>query len=481
MELTKTIGLLLSMTLLMSSQAFANFSYEGFLTDSSGQDIVSQSVQIRLQISHPVSSACVLYDETHTVVTGSDGYFSLTVGAGTRNDAGPYLLSDVFQNSTVLAGTSCYTPAAGDERKMKIQVSVAGGTWDVLGTLVLHPSPSALVAENASLVGGVAASNLLKVQSSSAFMTPITGAQATDLLSLINGTSTKYLNANSSTAASLPSYSGSPSTPAAGSIWYDSANGVVKYYNGSTSVALSAGSAGTVVNVAAGTGLLGGPITSSGTLSVDVGTTSNKIVQLTAGGMLPAVDGSLLTNLNPYNISGMVPVSNGGTGATNFIANSLLMADGTGTAMTSGMTCASNDVLRWNGTAWTCSGNALKISAGGNVGIGTNSPMAGLDVVTGLSVGTSITGGSPITNMKICSAAAVGGGSPTTTSPLIFNISCGGAAVGSVVSCSPDVNPGTTLSWSAWMDTAGMISVKIVNTNASGPATAANWKCLVVN
>jgi hypothetical protein len=42
----------------------------------------------------------------------------------------------------------------------------------------------------------------------------------------------------------------------------------------------SAGSAGTVTSVAAGTGLTGGPITSTGSLSVDVGTTANKIVQL---------------------------------------------------------------------------------------------------------------------------------------------------------------------------------------------------------
>ena len=42
------------------------------------------------------------------------------------------------------------------------------------------------------------------------------------------------------------------------------------------------------------------PITASGTLNVDVGTTANKIVQLDATAKLPAVDGSQLTNLpNP--------------------------------------------------------------------------------------------------------------------------------------------------------------------------------------
>ncbi len=54
---------------------------------------------------------------------------------------------------------------------------------------------------------------------------------------------------------------------------------------------------GTVTSVVTGTGLTGGPITSSGTIAVDVGTTANKIVQLDGTGKLPAIDGSQLTNL----------------------------------------------------------------------------------------------------------------------------------------------------------------------------------------
>lgn len=60
---------------------------------------------------------------------------------------------------------------------------------------------------------------------------------------------------------------------------------------------LPTGNAGTVTSVATGTGLTGGPITTSGTLAVDVGTTANKIVQLDTSGKLPAIDGSQLTNL----------------------------------------------------------------------------------------------------------------------------------------------------------------------------------------
>lgn len=54
---------------------------------------------------------------------------------------------------------------------------------------------------------------------------------------------------------------------------------------------------GDITAVTAGTGLTGGATSGAATLNVDVGTTANKIVQLDGSGRLPAVDGSQLTNL----------------------------------------------------------------------------------------------------------------------------------------------------------------------------------------
>ncbi|MEK2646621.1 hypothetical protein [Bdellovibrio sp. BCCA] len=64
------------------------------------------------------------------------------------------------------------------------------------------------------------------------------------------------------------------------------------------------GGSGSVTNIDTGTGLLGGPITTSGTLSVDVGTTANKIVQLNGSAQLPAVSGVNLTDINASKIAG---------------------------------------------------------------------------------------------------------------------------------------------------------------------------------
>lgn len=50
--------------------------------------------------------------------------------------------------------------------------------------------------------------------------------------------------------------------------------------------------------------------------NIDTGTTANKIVKLDSSAKIPAIDGSLLTSLNPANLSAAVAIANGGTGQT---------------------------------------------------------------------------------------------------------------------------------------------------------------------
>jgi hypothetical protein len=69
---------------------------------------------------------------------------------------------------------------------------------------------------------------------------------------------------------------------------------------------------GTDLGLAYGAGLT----TSSGTLVVDTGTTTGKIVAVGASNKLPAIDGSLLTNIVASSLSGILPIASGGTGAS---------------------------------------------------------------------------------------------------------------------------------------------------------------------
>lgn len=108
------------------------------------------------------------------------------------------------------------------------------------------------------------------------------------------------------------------------------------------------GAGGDIDGVIAGSGLSGSYVSGTGTLSVDVGVTTGKIVQMAASNRLPAVDGSNLTNLNVSQISGAF--ANGG--------NSF------GTATTIGNNDNFKLDFETNGTS------AMTISPTGNVGIG---------------------------------------------------------------------------------------------------------------
>jgi hypothetical protein len=122
----------------------------------------------------------------------------------------------------------------------------------------------------------------------------------------------------------------------------------VLQYNG-TSWACAAAGTGTVTSVASGSGLTGGPITGSGTLSIaNAGVTNAMLahptITLTTGSGLNGP--GTMTLGNSYNL-----------------------------ALTT--SCATNQVLQWNGTKWACSS-------------------AGSGTVTSVASGTGLTGG-PIT------------------------------------------------------------------------------------
>jgi hypothetical protein len=122
----------------------------------------------------------------------------------------------------------------------------------------------------------------------------------------------------------------------------------VLQYNGTAWVCAAAGT-GTVTSVASGAGLTGGPITGSGTLSIASAGVTNAMLAH------PSITLTTGSGLN-------------GPGAMTL-----------GNSYTLGLTtsCAANQILKWNGSAWACA-------------------TAGTGTVTSVASGTGLTGG-PIT------------------------------------------------------------------------------------
>lgn len=288
---------------MLSSVAFsasnAGITYNGRLMGPDGLP-VEGLVQFRIQVRTPNSSDCLLYQETKNLnLTGKNGYFTLTLndGTGTRL-TGSYALERVFANQGSFnvtdpnldcGGSTTYNPSPVDGRKMKVyfrESSFAPNDWEELPTMDINFVPTSIESVQ---VGGFKADHLLRVQDASGVpqvVAALSPANFTELLALVNGSSTRYLQSSTSVGTSVPVVPGSPVTPSAGSLWFDSSDQKMKYYDGTSTQVVSGGGgggSGSVTSVAADGGLqtdvaAGAAITGTGTISIaDSGVSTAKI------------------------------------------------------------------------------------------------------------------------------------------------------------------------------------------------------------
>ena len=171
---------------------------------------------------------------------------------------------------------------------------------------------------------------------------------------------------------------------------YNTTTNQLNYHNGTSWQALGIAGSG-ITSLTIGTGLTPtGTITSTGSIAVNVGTGANQIVQLDGSSRLPGVDGSQLTNLNPANINGVVPMNKGGTGLT---------ATAPGANLVLGINASNNgmeykSVAAGSGITVSHSANTITIASTGTGVDNTKLPLAG-GTMTGnivLSLGSTVTG-----------------------------------------------------------------------------------------
>jgi hypothetical protein len=358
----------LLLQLILSATSFANnpgISYQGRIFKPDGNPLEGTTVQFRMQVRSPGSENCLLYEEVQTLnMAGSAGVFALTLndGTGTRLDAATYQVDRIFANrdTMTLDATRCtagttYTPNSADGRKLVVYFKDETMTaYEAMPLMNLNYVPQAMYALEAQKVDKFAVSNILRAVDGSG--NPVAApalnpTQLVNLNTLLATPAANYVQTTTNGSAALPVVAGNPSSGlAAGQIWYDSGSNVMKYYDGAVKTFGTSG--GGVTSVATGTGLTGGPITTTGTINVDVGVTTGKIVQVAASNKLPVIDGSNLTNIT----------------ATD--ATKLPLAGGT---MTGPLVNSSNSASTALAVTQASTGYAASFM-GGNVGIGTTVP-----------------------------------------------------------------------------------------------------------
>ncbi len=244
----------------------------------------------------------------------------------------------------------------------KMEVFENGGWTDVVQTPdggILN-----LSGTNGALVSGPALTKTISID------TGVTAGQivqvaAGDMLPVIDGS-------NLTGISNLRGVNVSTTAPTVGQ---------VLRHNGSAWEAFTPVDNAGVTLVAMGSGMLGGNISATGTLTVDVGTGPNQIVQLDGTSRLPAVDGSQLTNVNAVQIQSRdvaagLPADNQVLTWNNAAARWEARTPGAG-ADNLGSHIAAQHV-QLNGFFLSGDGGAegVFVAGAGNVGVGTNTPNA---------------------------------------------------------------------------------------------------------
>ncbi|RYZ93633.1 MAG: hypothetical protein EOP06_00255 [Proteobacteria bacterium] len=364
------VGLVFFLFCHVANAAPEGLNFQGRLIDPSGQPFDGPTT-VTLTIKSPGAEACTLFEESHSLnLSGSDGIFSLKIGSGvpTANNKG-FTLKQVFKNSGSLSSLACssgtgYSPVSTDGRRLYVTVDDGSGPVAFPQSYTLNSVPYSIESE---FLGGKASSEFLQTTvntTQSKINDIMVPATYTELLALLDGTSAQFLK-NSASGASLPILTTTPTTLAAGQIWYEA--GKIKYYDSVTSMVKSVGAADRVIS---GTDLdsaieisTSGTIATSGLISANVATTrdfklyaalpNTKKISVTAPGGL----------VSDYDL--VLPTDDGAP-------NQVLSTNGSG-------------IMSWvdlaTASQWTTNGSNISYNVlNGKVGIGTAAPSNPLSV-----------------------------------------------------------------------------------------------------
>lgn len=317
---------------------------QGTILTPSGLPLETASVGFTVEIRSPGAENCLLYRETHTLnMTNSGGAFSLPIGTGVRAGGGfqeTSTLSAVFDNDSAdITGLTCqtgsnYDPASGDTRKVSITFDDGTGPQNLNQTLSVQSVPFALHSQSTNTLGPYGALDFLVLNPLSGLtqtnldLVFASNANVTELLALINGTSTLFAK-----SAGAQTFSGAVTLSSPGTALSVTNNAFI---GGTTTI----GGVTSITNTTASTSSTTGALTING----GIGVAEN----LNAGGAVNA--------------------------ATTMSAGTSLM-----TPIIYGSSAASG-TLTLQSTSNATKGNILMNPDGGNVGVGTTAPSAALDV-----------------------------------------------------------------------------------------------------